>query len=74
MERAKCLWCGDPVPQHRDTCSFQCYILWYAWYEQQARIIQGARLVQLREDEAVPNDLDQQPWYARVLEGKEAMR
>lgn len=68
----KCCWCDGPVPSPGDTCSFRCYEMWYAWYEQTAHIVQGNKLLILRDCETPPKDLEEQPWYARVREGKEA--
>jgi len=45
--------------------------MWYAWYERTAEIVGGSKLLFLRECEQVPNPLDEQPWYRRVMDGKE---
>ena len=68
---SKCVWCDDPVPKDGDTCSFHCYEMWYAWYERTAEIVGGSKLLFLRECEQTPKPLDEQPWYRRMMDGKE---
>ena len=62
-----CPWCEDPVASEGQTCSFDCYVLWFAWHwdhEDAVVVTPSGRLVALEENQTSPLDMPFQPWYA----------
>lgn len=61
-----CVWCDDPVSVPGETCGFDCYILWYAWFWEHgdtALVTPGGRVVMLEPEQNPPLDMRLQPWY-----------
>ncbi len=52
--------CDMLVEVTGDTCSVQCFLDWYRYYE-------GSDLLILGSDVTLPRPKEQQPWYGREV-------
>ena len=68
-----CPWCTETVASEGETCSPDCYALWWAWYMIRgdlAVVTPSGRVVILSDGETPPFDMERQVWYRAFIDSE----